>query len=123
MIASGSVRGTPSGQVAGVDEDAGRARAGDEHVDRAGEGGELVERDRAGVVLCGQAEGVLGSPVGDDDRACTGACGGGHRQARHRSGADDQHVLAREVTDVLFRAGQRGGDDARGHAVDVGLRV
>ena len=46
-----------------------------------------------------------------------------HRQAGHRAGTDHEHVLAGEVADVLGRAGQRGGDDARSHPVDVGLGV
>ena len=66
---------------------------------------------------------MLEGPVGHHHGGGTGPDDLGHGQRSHRTRADDHDVAAFQPVDVVGCALECGADQARGDAVDVGLRV
>ena len=73
-----------------------------------------VERDGAAVVLLGQPAGVRRVRLATTISPAPSRDDGGHREAGHRAGTDDQHPLARERADRLGGVVQRDADQATG---------
>ena len=107
-------------EVDGEDRLAG-TRAREHQIGDGDRRAEAVEPDRHAADAVGELGSALGRAVGDEDLAGPGAVQRDGDALAHGAGADDEHTLALEATELVDGHLDRGVADRRRAATDPGL--